>query len=93
MHTNFNNEDARLGASGIRGVAIYTKFGLDVQVVEVTNQHKDHVWIEIALSGKDRLLCGCVYRSPTKDKTSTVISSKLVCDVIKKRWTATRHTS
>ena len=61
MHTNFNKEDARLGASGIRGVAIYTKFGLDVQVVEVTNQHKDHVWIEIALSGKDRLLCGCMF--------------------------------
>ena len=29
MHTQFNNEDVRLGALVIRGVAIYIKFGLD----------------------------------------------------------------
>ncbi len=49
MHTNFNNDDEKLGASGIRGVAIYTIFGLDVQVVELPHQHKDQVWIEIGL--------------------------------------------
>ena len=40
--------------------------------------------MRVYVSGKDRLLCGCMYRIPTKDKTSTAISSKLVCDVIKK---------
>ena len=53
MYANFDNEEVRLGASGIRGVAIYTKYELSVREVITTEQHKDQIWVEISLIGKD----------------------------------------
>ena len=43
MHANFDNEEARLGVSGIRGVAIYTNFELSVREVNITEEHKDQI--------------------------------------------------
>ena len=45
MYANFDNEEARLGASGIRGVAIYYKDELSVREVIITEQHKDQIWV------------------------------------------------
>ena len=42
----------------------------------------DHVWVEISLRCKDRLLCGCIYRSPTKEKALIVESTLKICEVI-----------
>ena len=83
MHANFDNEEARLGASGIRGVAIYTNFELSVREVNITGEHKDQIWIEISFIGKDTLLVGCIYRSPTNDKTLTAESTMRVSEAIK----------
>ena len=60
MQANFDSEEARLGASEI---AIYTNFELSVKEVNITEEHKYQIWIEISLIGKDTLLVGCIYRS------------------------------
>ena len=85
VHKNFKNEE-HLGASGMRGVAIYVKCSLhstDVSL-EITDHHKDQVWIEIGLVGKDKLLCGCMYRSPSNDKSKSSESSRLISQSIRK---------
>ena len=35
------------------------------------NTYNDQVWVDVSLGKNVTLLCGCVYRSPTKDKQST----------------------
>ena len=65
LYKKFTNDDLDFGASGIRGVVIYVKSILNSKDVttEIAQQHKDQLWIEIELIGKDKLLCGCMYRS------------------------------
>jgi hypothetical protein len=68
-HLNFENRKENLGASGIRGVAIYTKLSLNVRDVDITvDGFTDHLWIEI-LSIDTPILVGCIYRSPSNDQT------------------------
>ena len=42
----------------------------------------DHIWVEIPLANADRLLCGCIYRSPTKEKGAAERSTNQVCNII-----------
>ena len=70
-HTNFEISDSNLGASGIRGTAILVKDELKSRKVKMTNDFDDHVWIELQLNNNDKLLCGCMYRSPKKKKLNT----------------------
>ena len=71
-----------LGASGIRGVAIYAKDHVNAREVSFNYVFKDHVSVEIGLTEQESLLCGCLYRSPNKDKTATLESTRYVCDII-----------
>ena len=83
-HINCDPSEANLGASGIRGVAIYTKEDLCVNVVDFTTDFKDHIWAEIHLSDHDSLIIGCIYRSPTKEKDATLNSTMQVCELLSK---------
>ena len=80
----FELSKRNLGASGIRGVAIYVKDHVNAREVSFTSDFKDHVWVEIDLTEQESLLCGCIYRSPNKDKTATLESTRYVCDIISK---------
>ena len=72
VYVNFDNSETNLGASGIRGVAIYVKDDLYVNEVKLTTDFKGHLWVEIRLSSNDSIVCGCIYRSPTKEKEATL---------------------
>jgi hypothetical protein len=52
-----------------RGVLIYVKKLLQASPSEVTNlcDFDENIWCEINLAGSDRLLIGCIYRSPNSD--------------------------
>ena len=76
FHLNFDLSDRNLGGSGIRGVAIYVKDDLITDEIAFTTVYKDHVWVEIRLANAEKLLCGCIYRSPTKEKEATKESTK-----------------
>ena len=82
---NFDPDERNLGASGIRGVAIYTKRSLKVESVEIkVDDTRDHAWIEIPTTSGEKILCGCVYRSPSGDsdaeslRKSTSATIKLI---------------
>ena len=65
---NFDPEDCNLGISGIRGVAIYYKESLNVNEVDFhVDGCRDHAWIEICTGNNMSLLCGCIYRTQSKD--------------------------
>jgi hypothetical protein len=57
-----------------RGVAIYTKQHLNAIPIETpgTKAFKDSVWISIPGKNKDDLLTGCIYRSGSPDKATTL---------------------
>ena len=81
---NFEPNNKDLGASGIRGVAIYSKECLNATEVKFNEEdYRDHLWIEIP-SSKGPLLVGCVYRSPSDDanKDACMRSSRKVSKLI-----------
>ena len=59
---NFDPDECNLGASGIRGVAIYYKKSLNVNEVKfkVSGCHY-HTWIEILMENNNSLLYGYIY--------------------------------
>ena len=86
-HTNFEISDSNLGASGIWGTAIFVTDELKSRKVKMMNEFDDHVWIELQLNNNDKLLCGCMYRSPKKEVQYIKDSTKKVCKLSKKQAT------
>ena len=81
-YVNVNPDEENLGASGIRGVAIYVKCNLVARKLKLNNLFSDQLWVEITLRNNDLLLCGCIYRSPTGEENSKAQSTENVCKVI-----------
>ena len=74
---NFDINKENLGTSGIRGTAIYVKNEIVSCQVRIDNtQHADQVWVEIPLKDSNKLLCGCIYRSPSGGIEDTIKSVK-----------------
>ena len=79
---NFDPYEPNLGASGIRGVAIYYSDSLIASEVKFNvDGLEDHVWIELT-SGNSKILCGCVYRSPTTTEDTSSQSTDKVTELI-----------
>ena len=57
---------------------------LYVNEVKLNADFKDHPWVEIHLSRNDSILCGCIYRSPTKEKEASLESTNEVYDILAK---------
>lgn len=47
-----------------RGIILYTKETLCATDFIVTNDYQEHVWGRLSLTRVDKLLIGCIYRSP-----------------------------
>ena len=62
----------------------YVKDDLYVNEVKLNTDFKDHLWVEIRLSSNDSILCGCIYRSPTKEKEATLESTDQICEILAK---------
>ena len=82
LYCNFDNTKDNLESSEIRGVAIYIKENLISKEMKLTSTFEDHVWVEIKLTSNEILLCGCVYRSPTKLKNEITDITLKVSQVI-----------
>jgi len=66
-HTNFNG-DTHLG----RGVAVYIRDSLNSSKCAMTLNFEESVFCEIALKGTDKLLVGCIYRSPNSTTENNI---------------------
>ena len=83
-HCNFKFTEKNLGASGMRGVAIYIKDDIKSDEVTIKNDYDDQLWVRIKLRGNDSLLCGCLYRSPTNDQARLKETTDKICGIIEK---------
>ena len=81
-YLNFIHSDSNLGKSGIRGVAIYINDDLQSKEIKLSSPYRDHVWVEINLLNDDSLLCGCIYRSPTNEKSLSIETTTKVCKLM-----------
>ena len=81
-HCNFKFTENNLGASGKRGVAIYVKDDIKSDEVTIKKEYGDQMWIRIKLKGKDSLLIGCLYRSPTNDLARLNETTEEICKII-----------
>ena len=82
---NFDPSSTNLGASGIRGVAIYSKTTLNAYEIDINvKDSADHIWIELPTSSQP-LLVGCIYRSPSNDgdKDAAMKSATITAQVVK----------
>ena len=85
-YLNFNPDECNLGASGIRGVCIYSKIALNVIEVEFSIEGcRDHAWIEIPIVKGESILCGCIYRTQSNDfdLNGCAQSTKVITDLIR----------
>jgi len=55
-----------------RGIIIYVNKNLGAINIEVVSEFKESVWVVIHLIGNDKILIGCVYRSPNKNTPENV---------------------
>ena len=68
LYVNFDPSRKNLGGSGIRGIAIFVHCSLRVSEVSFSQfQYGEHLWVSMSLSGLDKLLVGCLCRSPSGD--------------------------
>ena len=81
MHLSFDPMLSNLGTSGIRGVGIYTAVGLRAASFKPGSTFRDHLWVTIKLKGGDKLIIGCVYRSPSSDQKLVNEMCQLLRDV------------
>ena len=83
LYCNFEITMENLDASGIRDTAIYVKRGIVSYEVKIENtQHKDQVWVEIPLKDDEKLLCGCIYRSPSGNIEETASSIREIGNIL-----------
>lgn len=73
-HTNVVNDEGR-------GNIIYTKDYLKAREVKFKTNYQESVWVEILLNKGDKLLIGCIYRSPQSAPTNNNILLKLLKEV------------
>ena len=78
--TNFNPEDANLGNSGTRGLAVYIKDSLSISPVKLNSTFKEYLAIEVSLTRSDKLLLVLIYRNRQglSDRESTDNLCKLL---------------
>ena len=60
----------------------YVKDDIKCDEVKLRNEYADQVWVELSLRNKDNLLCGCIYRSPTKERVSTIESTTKISETM-----------
>ena len=66
-HLNFDPNTSNLGRFGIRGVAIYSHKSMVNEIDFLIVDQHDHIWVEFPTDKGEKVLCGCIYRSPSND--------------------------
>ena len=75
LYLNFDSTADTSTTLGIRGVGIFvSKRFPAVQVLFENYNFKDHVWASINLQDHDKLLIGCIYRSPSMSMETSISS-------------------
>ena len=81
MYLNFDPTNDNLGRSGCRGICIFIRTKWQATEVIFPNcSFEEHLWMSIPLRNSDKLLVGCIYRSPS---SSGPTSTRDLVDLLK----------
>ena len=64
-----------------RGILCFIKKEHQAEEVELETNFCESVWFKIKLKGNDKLLCGCIYRSPSSTEDNTSVLNKILDEV------------
>ena len=72
VYTNFDPSKSNLGASGTRGISVYVTNKIRAVEVAFANPFQEQLWVTVKPSNSDKLVIGCIYRSPSGDNVTSV---------------------
>ena len=72
LHTNFDPGRPNLGSSGYRGISVYLSEKLQATEMTYASTFHEQLWVSVKLINSDKLIVGCIYRSPTGDNHASV---------------------
>ena len=81
---NLNNEDGR-------GVSLYIHESIEATQVDIDTDFVESVWVTIRLVSGDKLLVGCIYRSPNGQDSNDDSLRKLLTDVVSRDYTVIHY--
>lgn len=64
-----------------RGTAIYLSDKLKGTEVKLETNFKESIWVNVKLTGADKLLIGCIYKSPNSDTNNLEALNELLVEV------------
>ncbi len=67
-----------------RGVIIYTIKNLNASELLINEKYNESVWLDVDLKGNDRLVIGCIYRSPNDQRENIQQLEKCINEVVMK---------
>ena len=70
VYLSFLPDDSNLSVMKPRGICIYVRDCLPCSEVKLNYPIREHLWISICLRGSDKLLIGCIYKSPSSSAES-----------------------
>ena len=84
LYLNFDSTADTSTTLGIRDVGIFvSKHFSAVEVLIKNSNFKDHIWASIInLQGHDKLLIGCIYRSPSTSMETSISSLCSLLDCV-----------
>ena len=82
----YNIHHNSLNTDGTRGCALYVRASIKANHVEITTAHKDNIWLDINMIGNDKLLIGCVYRSPNSSQEDNNHLRELITKVTNMKY-------
>ncbi len=80
FHSNLDDPSCR------RGVCIYTKSYLGAAEIKMDVSVKESTWCELKLKASDKLLVGCIYRSPNASSEENAKVNELIKSAAKMRY-------
>ena len=82
-YLNFDPDKENLGTSGIRGISIFITDGLHASEVTFSPVFSEQLWLEFKLKDEDKLILGCIYRSPSGDQVQQIEQTSKLCQLMK----------
>ena len=67
--------------TGTRGILLFVKNELGAVEVESGSRFKESVWVKINLRGNDKLLVGCIYKSPSSSEENLSLMNDMIRNI------------
>ena len=64
-----------------RGVGLYIRRELKAEEVKINTKFQESVWVTVKLNNKDKIIIGCIYKSPNSSQENLDALKDLICNI------------